>query len=88
MRLQRARRDTLDRRVRMDAALEQAKLSAHMLLPVHDELVFEVPNAEVAATIEVVRKEMVEAPHPYLQLRCSCGSTPRRRKIETRRIER
>jgi DNA polymerase-1 len=27
-----------------------------------------VPDAEVAATIEVVRKVMVEAPHPYLQL--------------------
>jgi DNA polymerase I len=50
--------------VRMDAALEQAKLSANTLLQVRDELVFEVPNAEVAATIEVVRKVM----HPYLQL--------------------
>jgi DNA polymerase-1 len=39
-----------------------------MLLQVHDELVFEVPDAEVAATIEVVRKVMAEAPHPYLQL--------------------
>jgi DNA polymerase-1 len=52
--------------IRMDDALEQAKLSANMLLQVHDELVFEVPDAEVAATIEVVRKVM--APHPYLQL--------------------
>ena len=54
--------------IRMDAALEQAKLSANMLLQVHDELVFEVPDAEVEATIEVVRKVMAEAPHPYLQL--------------------
>jgi DNA polymerase-1 len=54
--------------IRMEDALEQAKLSAQMLLQVHDELVFEVPDAEVAATIEVVRKVMVEAPHPYLQL--------------------
>ena len=54
--------------IRMDAALEQAKLSASMLLQVHDELVFEVPDAEVAATIEVVRKVMADAPHPYLQL--------------------
>jgi DNA polymerase-1 len=54
--------------VRMDASLEQAKLSAKMLLQVHDELVFEVPDAEVAATIEVVRNVMAEAPHPYLQL--------------------
>ncbi|MGQ0445249.1 MAG: DNA polymerase I [Beijerinckiaceae bacterium] len=54
--------------VRMDAALEQAKLSAKMLLQVHDELVFEVPDSEVEATIEVVRKVMTDAPHPYLQL--------------------
>jgi DNA polymerase I len=49
--------------IRLDEALEQAKLSAKMLLQVHDELVFEVPDAEVEATIEVVRKVMAEAPH-------------------------
>jgi DNA polymerase I len=54
--------------VRMDAALDAAKLSAQMLLQVHDELVFEVPDAEVEATIVVVRRVMVEAPHPALQL--------------------
>jgi DNA polymerase-1 len=54
--------------IRMDDALARAKLSANMLLQVHDELVFEVPNGEVAATIEVVRKVMADAPHPYLQL--------------------
>jgi DNA polymerase-1 len=54
--------------VRMDDALAQAKLSAQMLLQVHDELVFEVPDGEVEATINVVRKVMVDAPHPFLQL--------------------
>ena len=44
--------------VRMDAALEEARLSAQMLLQVHDELVFEVPDAEVDATIALVRKVM------------------------------
>jgi len=53
---------------RMDEALARANLSAQMLLQVHDELVFEAPDAEVDATIEVVRKVMVEAPHPALQL--------------------
>ena len=53
---------------RMDGALEKAKLSARMLLQVHDELVFEVPDREVDATIEVVCKVMAEAPHPFLQL--------------------
>ena len=54
--------------VRMDAALAAAKLDAKMLLQVHDELVFEVPQDQVAATIDVVRRVMVDAPHPVLQL--------------------
>ena len=32
---------------RMDAALAKKKLNAQMLLQVHDELVFEVPEDEV-----------------------------------------
>jgi len=54
--------------VRMDDALVAAKLNAQMLLQVHDELVFEVPEAEVDATVKVVRHVMVEAPHPAVQL--------------------
>jgi DNA polymerase-1 len=54
--------------VRMDVALEKAKLSAQMLLQVHDELVFEVPDSEVEATIDVVRKVMADAPHPAVDL--------------------
>jgi DNA polymerase I len=54
--------------VRMDDALDQARLSARMLLQVHDELVFEVPSDEVPATIAVVRQVMIEAPHPAVQL--------------------
>jgi DNA polymerase-1 len=54
--------------VRMDDALAQAKLSARMLLQVHDELVFEAPDAEAQATIAVVRRVMEEAPHPAVTL--------------------
>jgi DNA polymerase-1 len=54
--------------VRMDAALESSRLSAQMLLQVHDELVFEVPEHEVGDTIRVVRSVMVDAPHPAVQL--------------------
>lgn len=54
--------------VRMEEALTQAKLSAQMLLQVHDELVFELPEAEVDATIKLVRKVMIDAPHPAVQL--------------------
>jgi DNA polymerase-1 len=54
--------------VRMDDALSKAKLSAQMLLQVHDELVFEVPDNEVEVTIDVVRQVMSEATHPVLEL--------------------
>ena len=54
--------------VRMDAALADAKLSAQMLLQVHDELVFEVRDDEVDRTIEVVRHVMVEAAAPAVHL--------------------
>jgi DNA polymerase-1 len=54
--------------IRMDAALDQAKLSAQMLLQVHDELVFEAPDAEVAATIELVREVMEKAALPAVHL--------------------
>jgi DNA polymerase I len=54
--------------VRMDAALAKEKLNAQMLLQVHDELVFEVPEDEVAKTLPVVKKVMEEAPLPALSL--------------------
>jgi len=54
--------------VRMEPAHAKAGLSARMLLQVHDELVFEVPDAEVEATLPVVKHVMVEAPHPAVQL--------------------
>lgn len=54
---------------RMEAGLLEARLGARMLLQVHDELVFEVAEHEVDATIPVVRRIMVDAPHPALQLK-------------------
>ena len=54
---------------RMDDALTAARLDAQMLLQVHDELVFEVPDAQVDKTIEVVRRIMIDAPHPAIQLK-------------------
>lgn len=55
--------------IRMEGALTEARLDARMLLQVHDELVFEVPDAQVEATLPVITKVMVEAPHPAVQLR-------------------
>ena len=52
----------------MDGALARAGLSAMMLLQVHDELVFEVPDDEVEATLPVVAKVMVDAPEPAVKL--------------------
>ena len=49
---------------RMDAALVDAKLDAQMLLQVHDELVFEVPQSQIEATIALARRVMVDAPNP------------------------
>jgi DNA polymerase-1 len=47
--------------VRLPAELCRAGLSARMLLQVHDELVFEVPEAEVEATRALVKQVMEAA---------------------------
>ena len=54
--------------VRMEDALAGAKLNAKMLLQVHDELIFEVPESEVESTLPVIEQVMREAPHPALEL--------------------
>ncbi|MFN3699951.1 MAG: DNA polymerase I [Alphaproteobacteria bacterium] len=43
---------------RMESALQQAGLSAKMLLQVHDELIFEAPQAEADKTKDVIRNVM------------------------------
>ncbi|MFC5386299.1 DNA polymerase I [Aquamicrobium segne] len=50
--------------VRIEPALEKAGLSARMLLQVHDELIFEVAEDEVEATIPVICNVMENAPMP------------------------
>jgi DNA polymerase-1 len=54
---------------RMEDALGEARLSARMLLQVHDELVFEAPDEEVEATIPVISRVMTEAPFPAVTLK-------------------
>jgi DNA polymerase I len=54
--------------IRMEGALAEKKLSAQMLLQVHDELIFEVPDDEVAATLPVVQHTMQDAPFPAVLL--------------------
>jgi len=54
--------------VRVPGALKAKKLKAKMLLQVHDELVFEAPDAEVAETCKVVQRVMENACHPVIDL--------------------
>jgi DNA polymerase-1 len=54
--------------IRMEEALAEHKLSAQMLLQVHDELIFEVPDDEVAKTLPVVQHVMQDAPFPAVLL--------------------
>jgi DNA polymerase-1 len=54
--------------IRMEGELDRAKLNAQMLLQVHDELIFEVPEGEVAKTMPVVKRVMEDAPHPAISL--------------------
>ena len=67
--------------VRMEDALAEKQLSAQMLLQVHDELIFEVPDDEVAATLPVIKHVMQDAPFPAvllsvpLQVEASAGDS-------------
>lgn len=54
--------------IRVPGALEAAGLKARMLLQVHDELVFEAPEAEVKATQDLVREIMERAALPAAEI--------------------
>ena len=54
--------------IRMPPALTRKELSAKMLLQVHDELLFEVPDGEVDATIDAAREIMEGAAAPAANL--------------------
>jgi DNA polymerase-1 len=54
--------------IRIPKALADAGLSARMLLQVHDELLFEVPEKELDETSAVVRQFMEGAAAPAVQL--------------------
>jgi DNA polymerase-1 len=54
--------------IRMPDALKDAGLAARMLLQVHDELIFECPDAEADRTMQIARRVMVHAPEPAVSL--------------------
>ena len=60
--------------VRLPDALGDAGLGAKMLLQVHDELIFEVPEAEVEETTAVVRSVMEGAAHLDVPLVVDAGT--------------
>ncbi len=47
--------------IKLPAALQKAKLSARLILQVHDELLFEAPEDEAAATAEIAQVTMQNA---------------------------
>jgi DNA polymerase-1 len=60
--------------VKVDRALRAAGLRAKMVLQIHDELVFDVPNEELAAVEEIVRREMSTAYDFGVPLEVSIGT--------------
>ena len=58
----------------MQGALEAGGLGARMLLQVHDELVFEVPEGEVEETSAVVKRVMESAAHLDVPLTVDVGT--------------
>ena len=47
--------------VRIAQRLEKERLSTRMLLQVHDELLFDVPKAELELVTPLIREEMQQA---------------------------
>ncbi|MGJ8528599.1 DNA polymerase I [Maritalea sp.] len=54
--------------IKMEDVLEAQKVPADMLLQVHDELIFEVPEGEADAAIPVISKVMIDAPMPAISM--------------------
>jgi DNA polymerase I len=54
--------------IRMDDELKKHKLTGHMLLQVHDELIFEVADGEFEKTLPVVTQVMEHAALPAVSL--------------------
>jgi DNA polymerase-1 len=62
--------------IRAEHALDRSNLGARMLLQVHDELVFEVPEDEVEPTVELISVVMAQAAHLDVPLVVDIGHGP------------
>ncbi|HZP22790.1 MAG TPA: DNA polymerase I, partial [Terriglobales bacterium] len=68
--------------IRIDAELRERKLQAKMLLQVHDELVFEVPEAEIDTIKSLVRERMENVHQLKVPLQVDVGVGPNWRDLE------
>ncbi|HEY6338424.1 MAG TPA: DNA polymerase, partial [Candidatus Sulfotelmatobacter sp.] len=68
--------------IRLDEDLRARKLKSRMLLQVHDELLFEVPHAELEAMRQLLRERM-ETVYPLnVPLVAEVGVGPNWRDVE------
>jgi len=68
--------------IRIDAALRERQLQTRMTLQVHDELVFEVPEAELDIIRSLVREEMENVHQLAVPLLVEIGTGPNWRDLE------
>ena len=62
--------------IKVDAGLREAGLGARMVLTVHDELLFEAPDAQLDASVEAVRSLMEQAFPMNVPLRVDVATGP------------
>ncbi|HEV7699384.1 MAG TPA: DNA polymerase I [Pyrinomonadaceae bacterium] len=60
--------------IRVNQALEAAKLETKMIMQVHDELLFESPASEVKAATEIIKREMEAAANLDVPLTVEVGA--------------
>ncbi len=70
--------------IRLDAAIKQNKWASRMVLQVHDELLLEVPGAELEATAAAARREMESVAELRIPLRVELKWGPNWAELESR----
>jgi DNA polymerase-1 len=68
--------------IRIDAELRERKLRSRMLLQVHDELVFEVPEGEVDTMKRLVTERMEQVHELKVPLKIEVGTGPNWRDLD------
>ncbi len=68
--------------IRIDAEIRRRNLQSRMLLQVHDELVFEVPEAELEAVKQLVTQQMEDVYELKVPLKVELGTGPNWRDLE------